>query len=175
MLRDAAMPQVAAGGSRPSLGGSSRAGWPKRATVAPAMATPRPANGDYPFTLGVASGDPTATGVVLWTRLAPRPFQPRGGMPDLPVPVRWEVARDERFRQVVRSGSALALPQLAHSVHVEVDGLEPDREWFYRFRYRLDDSPTGPYPDGAAGRGQWRHPRVRVRELPGMGSTIDVS
>jgi alkaline phosphatase D len=42
-----------------------------------------------------------------------------------------------------RRGRARALPQLAHSVHVEVDGLRPDREWFYRFRYRHDLSPTG--------------------------------
>src|SRR5688572_19240650 len=36
--------------------------------------------GGYPFTLGVASGDPTPTGVVLWTRLAPKPLE-GGGMP----------------------------------------------------------------------------------------------
>jgi alkaline phosphatase D len=40
-----------------------------------------------PFTLGVASGDPTPTGVVLWTRLAPRPLEPDGGMPGRAVPV----------------------------------------------------------------------------------------
>ncbi|MEO3922801.1 alkaline phosphatase D family protein [Micromonosporaceae bacterium B7E4] len=108
-----------------------------------AAATPRPAGGDYPFTLGVASGDPTATGVVLWTRLVPKPFEPGGGMPDRPVPVHWQVARDERFRHVVRDGTAWASPQLAHSVHVEVDGLKPDGEWFYRFRYRHDVSATG--------------------------------
>jgi alkaline phosphatase D len=106
-------------------------------------ATPRPANGDYPFTLGVASGDPTTTGVVLWTRLAPQPFAPDGGMPGRRVPVGWQIASDPRFRHIARSGHAWASPGLAHSVHVEVDGLAPDREWFYRFRYRHDTSPTG--------------------------------
>jgi alkaline phosphatase D len=98
---------------------------------------------DFPFTLGVASGDPTATGVVLWTRLAPKLFEPGGGMPNRKVTVDWQVAADERFRHVVRSGTAWAPPQLAHSVHVEVDGLAPDREWFYRFRYGDHLSPVG--------------------------------
>jgi alkaline phosphatase D len=111
--------------------------------VGRAKAEPRPARGEYPFTLGVASGDPTAGGVVLWTRLVPQPFEPGGGMASGPVTVQWQVAADERFRQVVRRGRAWALPELAHSVHVEVDGLRPDREWFYRFRYRHDLSPTG--------------------------------
>src|SRR5687767_12554231 len=57
--------------------------------VGPANATPRPAGGNYPFTLGVASGDPTPTGVVLWTRLVPDRFVPGGGMPATKVPVEW--------------------------------------------------------------------------------------
>jgi len=111
--------------------------------VGRAVATPRPAGGEYPFQLGVASGDPTPTGVVLWTRLAPLPFVPGGGMPARAVPVEWQVARDERFRHVVRDGTSWALPELAHSVHVQVDGLRPDGEWFYRFRYRQDVSAIG--------------------------------
>jgi alkaline phosphatase D len=110
-------------------------------TAGEAAATTRPVA--YPFTLGVASGDPTATGVVLWTRLAPAPFERGGGMPDRRVSVEWQVAEDERFRRVVRRGVAWAPPELAHSVHVEVEGLTPDREWFYRFRYRGDLSPVG--------------------------------
>ena len=60
----------------------------------------------YPFTLGVASGDPDHDGFVLWTRLAPQPLAEDGlgGMPDRVVPVHWEVAADERFRHVVRRG-----------------------------------------------------------------------
>jgi alkaline phosphatase D len=107
------------------------------------MAQPRPASGEYPFKLGVASGDPAATSVVLWTRLVPQLFEPGGGMPARRITAEWQVAGDERFRHVVRDGVAWALPRLGHSVHVEVDGLRPDREWFYRFRYRHDVSPTG--------------------------------
>src|SRR5688500_2224005 len=62
----------------------------------------------YPFFMGVASGDPDSTSVVLWTRLAPLPLQPDGGMPPEAVPVSWEVAEDERMSKVVKSGTATA-------------------------------------------------------------------
>src|SRR5499426_3123055 len=71
-----------------------------------------------PFTLGVASGDPLPDGVVLWTRLAPDPLN-GGGMPPQAVTVKWEVAADERMKEVVLRGSAVASPELGHSVHVE--------------------------------------------------------
>jgi alkaline phosphatase D len=95
-----------------------------------------------PYTLGVASGDPQPDGVVLWTRLAPDPLH-GGGLPPQAYRVRWEVARDERFRRVVRRGTAQARPELAHSVHPEVRGLEPDREYFYRFDVNGALSPVG--------------------------------
>ncbi|GAA4099410.1 MULTISPECIES: alkaline phosphatase D family protein [Actinomadura] len=100
---------------------------------------------DNPFTLGVASGDPSSDGFVLWTRLAPEPFAAdgKGGMPDRSVRVEYEVARDERFRQVVRRGAAVATPELGHSVHPEIHGLAPDREYFYRFRAGGEISPVG--------------------------------
>jgi alkaline phosphatase D len=110
----------------------------------------------WPFTLGVASGDPLADRVVLWTRLAPDPVAPdgAGGMPDEPVTVFWEVAHDEAFASVARVGSAIAHPSLAHSVHVDVNGLEPDRWYFYRFYAGGHVSPVGrtrtfPRPDQA--------------------------
>src|SRR4051794_10556575 len=53
----------------------------------------------YPFTLGIASGDPLPDGVVLWTRLAPDPLN-GGGMPTHPFPVQWEVSLDESFNHV---------------------------------------------------------------------------
>ena len=61
-------------------------------------AVARPRFSDYPFNLGVASGDPLPDGVVLWTRLAPDPLAEdgNGGMPQLKVPVHWEIAEDER-------------------------------------------------------------------------------
>ncbi|MFD0888149.1 PhoD-like phosphatase N-terminal domain-containing protein, partial [Streptosporangium algeriense] len=89
-----------------------------------------------PFTLGIASGDPSPDGVVLWTRLAPDPLGPQGlgGMPARDVEVEWQVAADEDFTRVLRGGVATARRERAHSVHVELDGLEPGREYFYRFR-----------------------------------------
>ncbi len=96
-----------------------------------------------PFALGVASGDPDDTSVVLWTRLAPEPLEPFGGMPNEAVAVRWEVADDEGFRNIVNSGTTTATPQLGHSVHVEVPGLHPDRWYWYRFHSGDATSPTG--------------------------------
>mgnify|MGYP006286471093 CR=1 FL=1 len=120
----------------------------------PLAAGPR-LTGD-PFTLGVTSGSPTPTGIVLWTRLAPEPLH-GGGMPDERVEVRWEVASDERFARVVRSGTFVAIPELAHSVHAEVEGLEPGRAYFYRFHVAGGSSPVGrtrtlPAPDARVDR-----------------------
>jgi alkaline phosphatase D len=85
------------------------------------------------FTLGVASGEPRPDSVVLWTRLAPKPMQPEGGMPPRAVPVQWEVASDQRFTRIVQMGVTVAEPDTVHSVHVEVKSLLPGREYFYRF------------------------------------------
>src|SRR5262249_34952458 len=82
-----------------------------------------------PFTLGVASGYPTPTGVVLWTRLAPNPLA-GGGMPQAAVEVGWEIAADESFRNIVQRGTEPASPEWAHSVHAEVSGLEPGPPFF---------------------------------------------
>lgn len=107
-----------------------------------------------PFTLGVASGDPRSDRCVIWTRLAPAPFQPQGGMDGRRTPVRWEVAHDEAFTQVVRSGRYIAAPELGFSVHVDVEGLEADRWYFYRFMIDQGPSPIG-----------------RLRTTPGAGAT----
>ncbi|MCD7439888.1 alkaline phosphatase D family protein [Streptomyces lincolnensis] len=104
-----------------------------------AAETPLP---DGVFGLGVSSGDPLPDGVVLWTRLAPDPLN-GGGMPDAAVPVQWEVAVDERFRKVVRRGTAQALPAYGHSVHVDVRGLRAGRVYWYRFRAGGQISRTG--------------------------------
>ena len=105
-----------------------------------------------PFTLGVASGDPTSTGVVLWTRLAPRPLEPGGGLGTEAIEADWEIADDEGMKRVVARGKALATPQLGHSVHVEARGLRPDRWYWYRFRAgdaesRVGRARTLPGPD----------------------------
>ncbi len=108
-----------------------------------------------PFALGVASGEPTPDGVVLWTRLAPDPLH-GGGMPDDDIEVSWEVARDERMRDVAQRGTAVATPLLGHTVHAEVEGLEPARRYWYRFRAGAEVSPVG-----------------RTRTLPAPGAPVD--
>jgi len=98
-----------------------------------------------PFKLGVASGDPLPDGVVLWTRLVPNPLAEDGlgGMPSRPVPVQWEVSSDANFRRVVAAGAEVAWPHQAHTIHVEVSGLRPGAEYFYRFRAGREISPAG--------------------------------
>ncbi|MFD0385524.1 alkaline phosphatase D family protein [Streptomyces stramineus] len=99
---------------------------------------------EFPFTLGVASGDPLPTSVVLWTRLAPRPYEVGGGLPPAgAVEVRWDIARDERFRHIERSGLTTASAGFGYSVHVDVRGLEPGRSYWYRFRAEAWSSPVG--------------------------------
>jgi alkaline phosphatase D len=112
-----------------------------------------------PFALGVASG-PSAGGVVLWTRVAPGleatlerlshlPFEDylaarrRLEAQSEPIEVRWELAADDGFRRIVRRGTAVAAPELAHSVHVELAGLQPGRWYFYRFLLGDAVSPVG--------------------------------
>ncbi|MDQ3077749.1 MAG: alkaline phosphatase D family protein [Pseudomonadota bacterium] len=97
----------------------------------------------YPFQLGVASGDPLADGFVIWTRLAPDPMKIGHGMPSQPVEVAWEVASDARFEAIASKGVAIARPELGHSVHVEVSGLEPARPYWYRFQAGTERSLTG--------------------------------
>jgi alkaline phosphatase D len=94
------------------------------------------------FALGVASGDPLPHAVVIWTRLAPAPLE-GGGMPAVDIPVRWEVAGDERFRHKVKRGDVVASPRSAHSVHVDVTGLRPGAWYFYRFIVGDQVSPVG--------------------------------
>lgn len=96
-----------------------------------------------PFSVGVASGDPTQHGVVLWTRLAPKPLEPGGGLAAEAIEVAWEVARDEAMKNVVSRGTTTATVQLGHSVHVEVDDLQPDHWYWFRFRAGDAESPIG--------------------------------
>jgi alkaline phosphatase D len=95
-----------------------------------ALALPaRAATGAFP--LGVASGCPRPTSVVLWTRVG------RAG------PVAWTIAEDESMRRVVRNGSAPAEERWANSVHVDVEGLRPGRPYWYRFTASGEASPIG--------------------------------
>ena len=96
-----------------------------------------------PFSLGVAAGDPAADGFVIWTRLAPEPLEVGSGMPHRAMEVDWEVASDAGFTTVVQKGKALARPELGHSVHVEVAGLEAARPYWYRFGVGGERSTAG--------------------------------
>jgi alkaline phosphatase D len=108
----------------------------------------RPAFAAYPFSLGVASGYPGPASVALWTRLT--------GVDDAPaIPVRWEIAGDESMRQVILSEEVRAEPAWAHSVHVEAQGLQPDRWYWYRFtagdaQSVVGRTRTAPAPDAPA-------------------------
>ena len=109
-----------------------------------------------PFTLGVASGDPTPDGVVLWTRLAPEPLT-GGGMAPADMEVIWELARDDGMRDVIKRGRAIAASEWAHSVHVEVDGLAPEQWYWYQFKAGGHASAIGrtrtlPRPDAPVDR-----------------------
>ncbi len=118
------------------LGGAGQV-WGEKVVSAPHFDT-------TPFALGVAAGDPWPDGFVIWTRLAPRPLDEHGGMPMVIVPVTWQVAEDAQFTRGLRTGTALARPELGHSVHVEVTCLLPQRPYFYRFLIEGGDvSRTG--------------------------------
>jgi len=108
----------------------------------------------YPFTLGVASGDPAADGFVIWTKIAPKPLEQGGGVGRHQFEVEWMVATDRKMRKIVQRGKAMAIPELGHSVHVEVDQLEPAHDYFYHFVAGGERSPV-----------------ARARTLPAEGTT----
>lgn len=112
------------------------------ASFAPSIAWSK-ALGGNPFTLGVAAGDPWPDGFVIWTRLALKPLDENGGMAMTSYPVRYELSSDDQFRTIVRSGETLARPEMGHSVHVELTGLQPARPYWYRFFAGNDMSAQG--------------------------------
>lgn len=136
------------------LGSASFAAAAWASTRAMGAVTGAPKFAAYPFSLGVASGDPAPDGVVLWTRLAPRPLEPGGGMTPEPVEVAWQVADDEAMTRIVRAGTATAAAAWGHSVHVEVEGLRPERWYWYRFKAGTELSAVG-----------------RTRTLPAAGTS----
>jgi alkaline phosphatase D len=123
----------------PASGGTTSAatGSTTSATTSPVPAVDLP--GD-PFTLGIASGDPDATSVVLWTRLAPDPLN-GGGMPDGDIGVLWEVSASPEFEGIASSGITTATAGHGHTVH-EIVPLDAG-DWYYRFRVGDYTSPTG--------------------------------
>ncbi len=86
-----------------------------------------------PFPLGVASGYPTSDGLVLWTRLLLRRDDGSDALADTAVSVSLQIATDESMKTVVHTSSHVATGEWAHSVHAEVKGLKPGRDYWYRF------------------------------------------
>jgi alkaline phosphatase D len=120
-----------------------------------------------PFTLGVASGSPTADGMVLWTRLMQTGLLGSSNLGKEAITLRWELAQDEGFKQIVQSGQASALPELGHSVHVEVSGLVPSERWYF-YRFMLGGVASN---SGATGN-DWVSPTGRTRTLPAANSAL---
>lgn len=111
-----------------------------------------------PFTLGVASGDPTPDSVLLWTRLACEPLATDSGLDqDATYEVEWEVAEDEGFGKRAAHGTVLASAAENFSVHVVADRLRSGRPYWYRFRS-----------------GGHLSPAARTRTAPAAGSAVDL-
>lgn len=89
----------------------------------------------YEFLHGVASGDPLADGVIVWTRIS--------GAGGEPVAVRWEVATDPGMRSVLRSGEFETNRDRDYTVKVDVRGLPSGARLFYRFSAGGVASPVG--------------------------------
>ncbi|MGE0800705.1 MAG: alkaline phosphatase [Lautropia sp.] len=142
--------------ARRRLLGGALAALPVAAASASGAGSPaRPPRPTFdPFGLGVASGDPGSDRIVLWTRLVATDGGSPTGRPgtDVAIDVRWQLAADPALRQTVATGRLRAVPADAHAVRVQVDGLAPDRPYWYRFHALGYDSPIG-----------------RTRTLPGAG------
>ncbi len=98
-----------------------------------------------PFLLGVASGDPLPTSVILWTRLSTDLVDPTGfgGIGETDHAVLWEIATDKAFAHIVKHGTEPAAAEFGHSVHADAHGLKPDTWYWYRFRIGDYTSPVG--------------------------------
>ncbi|MCB0601831.1 MAG: alkaline phosphatase D family protein [Saprospiraceae bacterium] len=80
-----------------------------------------------PFYHGVASGDPTQHGVILWTRITPDNFMKH-------IDVEWELATDRHCEEIVQSGTVRTSPDKDYTVHIPVTALTPGQYYYYRFR-----------------------------------------
>jgi alkaline phosphatase D len=96
-----------------------------------------------PFTYGVASGDPLHDRVIIWTRVNPSADAIPGSGVGRPVTGLWEIAHDAAFRRLVRVRPFLATRHTDHTVKIDVTGLAPDTEYYFRFRAFGVMSPVG--------------------------------
>jgi len=92
------------------------------------------APGDGPFRHGVASGDPLADSIILWTRVSGQAG---------PVRVNWQLARDPALRSIVKEGEVVTGPERDHTVKIDVGGLEPGGVYYYGFYFDGSASPVG--------------------------------
>ncbi len=106
------------------------------------QATAQSLTGFDPFPFSVASGDPTQDAVVIWTRLA-RSINEFTPVAAGPVAAEWVLATDPTMTNILRQGVAMAQPEYGFSVHVDVQGLAPDRHYWYNFRVGGSASPIG--------------------------------
>ncbi len=127
--------------------------------------------GRNPFTLGVASGDPTPDGTCCGRGSRPSPPIPTS-LGRRVFPVGWRVARDSRMHHVVERGVAFASPELAHSVHVEVSRLRPGRDYFYQFDAARRGEPDRPLPHRARRARAGSAGPLRLRHLPGLAERL---
>jgi alkaline phosphatase D len=95
------------------------------------------------FRHGVASGDPRPRSVILWTRVTPTSAATPGSGRGPRVTVRWQVAKDRRFRTIVKQGRFTTGPARDHTVKLDATGLSPRTDYFYRFLYDGVASPVG--------------------------------
>ena len=91
------------------------------------------------FRHGVASGDPLADRVILWTRVTP----PDGGASTPAVDVRWRIARDPALAQTVAQGTVRTTGERDFTVKVDAAGLQPGRPYYYAFETGGERSPVG--------------------------------
>ena len=101
------------------------------------------APGNHYFKHGVASGDPHPTSVILWTRVTPTPEATPGSGKGPRVSVRWQVAKDRGFTEIVAKGSFATSAVRDHTVKLEAKGLRPRTTYYYRFLYKGVASRVG--------------------------------
>ncbi len=133
------------------LGGAAVVATTSLSWTSTAAARPLPRD---PFTLGVASGEPTFDGVVLWTRLAvdPTALDGRGGMSTRPIEVQWEIARDPSFGKIEQRGRIFARAAQALSVHVELRRTRAEPRVLVPLPSRAIREHDRPHQDRAASR-----------------------
>ncbi|WP_372735798.1 alkaline phosphatase [Nocardioides sp.] len=139
--RRAMLAGTAAGAGAVAFGPRAAAG--SNAATDPTLAAKAAKRRVRHFQHGVASGDPLPEAVLIWTRVTPHRKATPGSGKGPRVSVRWEVARDKKFRKIVRRGTFATSASRDHTVKVDVRGLEPEKWYYYRFVFRGQKSPVG--------------------------------